>query len=142
MAIPLAAVTRLEHIDGERVERVGGREVIQYRGQILPIVRLDRLLGVMDYEEPKDLQVVVYRRGERSVAMVVREILDIVNDDKRMHSNVEDHGLLGSAVMKDRVTELLDVEQAVRAADPTFFDEIENFDVEMDVNSRLDMVGV
>ena len=142
VAIPLAAVTRLEHIDGERVERVGGREVIQYRGQILPIVRLDRLLGVMDYEEPKDLQVVVYRRGERSVAMVVREILDIVNDDKRMHSNVEDHGLLGSAVMKDRVTELLDVEQAVRAADPTFFDEIENFDVEMDVNSRLDMVGV
>ena len=72
----------------------------------------------------------------------MREILDIVNDDKRMHSNVEDHGLLGSAVMKDRVTELLDVEQAVRAADPTFFDEIENFDVEMDVNSRLDMVGV
>ncbi|WP_308536590.1 chemotaxis protein CheA [uncultured Mobiluncus sp.] len=141
VAIPLAAVTRLEHISVEAVERVGGREVIQYRGQILPIVRLDRLLGVMDYEEPKDLQVVVYRRGERSVAMVVREILDIVADDKRKHSNIEDHGLLGSAVLKDRVTELLDVEQAVRAADPTFFDEIEDFNAELEMNSRLDMVG-
>ena len=141
VAIPLAAVTRLEHISVEAVERVGGREVIQYRGQILPIVRLDRLLGVMDYEEPKDLQVVVYRRGDRSVAMVVREILDIVADDKRKHSNIEDHGLLGSAVLKDRVTELLDVEQAVRAADPTFFDEIEDFNAELEMNSRLDMVG-
>lgn len=141
VAIPLAAVTRLEHVDTERVERVGGREVIQYRGQILPIVRLDRLLGVVDYEEPKDLQVVVYRRGERSVAMVVREILDIVTDDKRKHSTVEDHGLLGSAVLKDRVTELLDVEQAVRAADPTFFDDIEDFNAELEMNSRLDMVG-
>lgn len=141
VAIPLAAVTRLEHVNSEKVERVGGREVIQYRGQILPIVRLDRLLGVMDYEEPKDLQVVVYNRGERSVAMVVREILDIVSDDKRKHSTVEDHGLLGSAVLKDRVTELLDVEQAVRAADPTFFDEIDDFKTEIELGSRLDMVG-
>ncbi|MDD7540969.1 MAG: chemotaxis protein CheW [Mobiluncus porci] len=141
VAIPLAAVTRLEHINVEKVERVGGREVIQYRGQILPIVRLDRLLGVMDYEEPKDLQIVVYNRGERSVAMVVREILDIVADDKRKHSSVEDHGLLGSAVLKDRVTELLDVEQAVRAADPTFFDEIDDFSAELEIGSRLDMVG-
>lgn len=141
VAIPLAAVTRLEHVDAEKVERVGGREVIQYRGKILPIVRLDRLLGVMDYEEPKDLQVVVYNRGERSVAMVVREILDIVSDDKRKHSTVEDHGLLGSAVLKDRVTELLDVEQAVRAADPTFFDEIDDFNTELEIGSRLDMVG-
>ncbi|MCV0011042.1 chemotaxis protein CheA [Mobiluncus mulieris] len=141
VAIPLAAVTRLEHVNAEKVERVGGREVIQYRGQILPIVRLDRLLGVMDYEEPKDLQVVVYNRGDRSVAMVVREILDIVSDDKRKHSTVEDHGLLGSAVLKDRVTELLDVEQAVRAADPTFFDEIDDFNTELELGSRLDMVG-
>ena len=87
------------------------------------------------------MQVVVYRRGDRSVAMVVREILDIVADDKRKHSNIEDHGLLGSAVLKDRVTELLDVEQAVRAADPTFFDEIEDFNAELEMNSRLDMVG-
>lgn len=141
VAIPLAAVTRLEHIDASTVERVGGREVIQYRGSILPIVRLERLLGAVNYDEPEDLQVVVYRRGERSVAMVVREILDIVADDKRKHSKIEDHGLVGSAVLKDRVTELLDVEQAVRAADPTFFDDVSDFEAELDRDSRLEMVG-
>ena len=39
-----------------------------------------------------------------------------------VHSQIDDHGLVGSTVLKDRVTELLDVKQAVMAADPSFFD--------------------
>lgn len=141
VAIPLEAVTRLEHVAADRVERVGGREVIQYRGSILPMVRLDRLLGAMNYDEPTELLVVVYQRGERSVAMVVREIIDIVKDDRSKHSNIEDTGLVGSAVLKDRVTELLDVEQAVRAADPTFFTDIEMEDYAGYDAGQLTMVG-
>src|SRR3712207_6377789 len=45
VAIPLAAVTRLERLRREVVEHVGGREVVQYRGAIVPLVRLERLLG-------------------------------------------------------------------------------------------------
>ena len=37
VAIPLSMVTRLEQVAASRVERVGRREVIQYRGGILPI---------------------------------------------------------------------------------------------------------
>ncbi|MFL6095638.1 MAG: chemotaxis protein CheA, partial [Blastococcus sp.] len=41
VAIPLDTVTRLEQVRAEAVEKVGNREVVQYRGAILPIVRLD-----------------------------------------------------------------------------------------------------
>ncbi|MBN9326533.1 MAG: chemotaxis protein CheA, partial [Cellulomonas sp.] len=44
VAMPLASVTRLEQIPASLVGLVGGREVVQYRGAILPLVRLDRLL--------------------------------------------------------------------------------------------------
>ena len=74
-------------------------------------------------ERAQDLLVVVYARGERSVAIVVEEILDIVDDDARQHSQIDGAGLVGSTVLKDRVTELLDVRRAVLAADPTFFDD-------------------
>ena len=38
-----------------------------------------------------------------------------------MHSDIDDLGLLGSAVIGDRVTELLDVRAAILAADPAFY---------------------
>lgn len=122
VAIPLSAVTRLEKLPTSMVEHVGGREVVQYRGAITPVVRLDRMLGSAgSAEERAELTVVVYSRGERSVAIVVDEIVDIVDDDASHHSDVGDHGLVGSTVLKDRVTELLDIRTAVAAADPLFF---------------------
>ena len=46
-----------------------------------------------------------------------------MDDDGARHSGIDDLGLTGSTVLKDRVTELLDVTAAVRAADPHFFDD-------------------
>jgi two-component system chemotaxis sensor kinase CheA len=38
-----------------------------------------------------------------------------------VQSDIDDLGLLGSAVIGDRVTELLDVRAAILAADPAFY---------------------
>ena len=124
VAMPLASVARLEHVRLADVELVGGREVVQYRGTILPLVRLDRLLGGYgSMADPSDeLLLVVYLEAGRSVAFVVAEILDIVDDDGSQHSDIEDSGLVGSTVIDGHVTELLDVRGAVLAADPTFYD--------------------
>ncbi|MGN8244996.1 chemotaxis protein CheW [Cellulomonas soli] len=123
VAMPLASVARLEHVEATQVELVGGREVVQYRGTILPLARLDRILGAYGSEQSDELLVVVYSRGGRSVGMVVHEIVDIVDDDAGRHSDIEDAGLVGSTVLGDRVTELLDVRTAILAADAAFYDD-------------------
>lgn len=134
VAIPLASVTRLERLPSGVVEHVGGREVVQYRGAITPLVRLDRMLGGAGRDTDGELTVVVSTRGARSVAIVVDHIVDIVDDDAEQHSDVGGGVLLGSTVLKDRVTELLDVRAAVTAADPLFYAEADD--------ARLDLVGV
>ena len=121
VAIPLDTVTRLEQVRTESVERVGNREVVQYRGAILPMVRLDRHLGAYGESDREVLEVIVYSDHGRSVAIVVEEILDIVDGEAAVRSDIEDMGLLGSAVLGDRVTELLDVRAAILAADPAFY---------------------
>ena len=127
VAIPLSAVTRLERIPNDAFERVGQREVLQYRGSLLPVVRLDQMLGAMSSTYRDEVEVVVYTREEKSVAIAVTAILDIVEDDVAYHSDIEDIGLLGSTVVKDRVTELLDVEAAVRSVDPDFYDDLVSY---------------
>ena len=54
-------------------------------------------------------------------AIVVEEILDIVDGEAAVRSDIDDMGLLGSAVLGDKVTELLDVRAAILAADPAFY---------------------
>jgi len=121
VAIPLDTVTRLEQVRTDAVEKVGNREVVQYRGAILPMVRLDRHLGAYGEIDREVLEVIVYSDHGRSVAIVVEEILDIVDGEAAVRSDIDDLGLLGSAVLGDKVTELLDVRAAILAADPAFY---------------------
>ena len=122
MGIPLAMVTRLEEFPVSTIEHVGHHEVVQYRDQILPLVRLAAFLGAGSSGEPADtVQVVVYSENDRSVGLVVERILDIAEQELTARSDLEEHGLVGSAVVQEHITELLDVRQAILAADPNFY---------------------
>ncbi|MEV4349222.1 chemotaxis protein CheW [Actinoplanes sp. NPDC049596] len=127
VAIPLDTVTRLEEFPRDRIEHAGSREVVQYRGQILPLVRLSHLLGAYGEEPDGDtVSVVVYSEGGRSVALVVDRIVDIAENSTTARRDAEEDGLVGTAVIQQRVTELLDVRRAILAADPNFYTDLEN----------------
>ena len=126
VAIPLDTVTRLEEFPRDRIEHAGSREVVQYRGQILPLVRLSHLLGAYSEEAEGDtVSVVVYSEGSRSVALVVDRIVDIAENSTTARRDVEEDGLVGTAVIQQRVTELLDVRRAILAADPNFYRDVD-----------------
>jgi two-component system, chemotaxis family, sensor kinase CheA len=118
VAIPLESVTRLERFKTADIERVGSREVVQYRDQVLPVARLAGLIGAHSDSEATELHAVVHTERGRSVALVVDVILDVV--DAETVSDIDDVGLTGATVVQQRVTELLDVRQAILAADPRF----------------------
>lgn len=119
VGLPLDAVIRLERMTAQRVERVGHREVVQYRGELLPLTRLDQVLGAFGTEEQEEILVVVVRgaHGEQ-LALVVAEIVDIVEHQAAGRSELDDVGLIGSTVIGDRVTELLDLESLIAATVP------------------------
>ena len=123
MAIPLSMVARLEEFPRERLEKSGGQYVVQYRGQILPLIDLCEAMGAGTSgggEGP--LQVVVYSEHGRSVGLVVDRILDIVEQTITDKPRGAKHGILGSAVIAGKVTDLLDVHGIIRSTDPHFFE--------------------
>ncbi|MCU1678921.1 MAG: two-component system, chemotaxis family, sensor kinase CheA [Frankiales bacterium] len=126
IAIPLASVTRLEEIPQSSLERVGPREHLQYDGNVLPIARLTRLVGEPDSAVLRPdalLQVVVYTLNGRSVGLVVDAIVDIADEPATALTDIDGPGVSGTAIVQQRITEILDVQQAILAADPHFFDE-------------------
>jgi len=108
-AIPLDEVARLEEFPADRVERAGHDEVVQYRGRILPLVRLSAALGVPGGIDGEDLSVVVVGDGEQAVGVVVDSVLDIVEERLTVESHQDRHGMRGSAVIAGRVTDVVDL---------------------------------
>ena len=118
-ALPLSAVDRLEQFPVRQLERIGGHEVVQYRGEILPVVRLDRALQSYDEQVDTDpIQVVVCRHRGGSVGFVVARIHDIVEEELAVRTRLDTGGHHGSALIGEYVTELIDVERAISAIDP------------------------
>ena len=121
MAIPLGLVARLEEFPQSSIERSGDEEVVQYRDAILPLISLTKFFGHADEAGADPRQVIVFAENGRSVGLVVGQILDIVAEHVAMQQRSTRAGVLGSAVIQHRVTDLLDVHAITRAVDPTFF---------------------
>lgn len=127
MAIPLSLVARLEEFPASAIEMAGSQEVMQYRGQIMPLVRLSSVVAGTVTPAPgagaeDRLQVVVYSEAGRSVGLVVDRIVDIVDEKLVVQTPAERRGILGSSVVQKRVTDLLDVPSVVRNFIPGFAD--------------------
>ena len=72
------------------------------------------------------LQVVVYSEQGRSVGLIVDRINDIVEEAVTIKHRSSARGLLGSTVVQNRVTDLLDVPGLIRTAAPDFYETAES----------------
>ena len=105
-AVPLSLVTRLEEIDCKKIELSNGRHMVQYRGQLMPLVRVsDEVKIKRDGAQP----LLVFSDGNRSMGLVVDEIVDIVEDKLDIQVGSDRAGVLGSAVVRGQATEIIDV---------------------------------
>jgi len=119
VAIPLPVVSRLEEFDSSAVEFSGNQPVVQYRGEIMPLVYVAEALQLVAAGRKHDrLQVVVYAEDGRSVGLVVEEILDIVEQQVAITRGQQSTRLLGSAVIQQHVTDLLNVPEIVAGLVP------------------------
>jgi two-component system chemotaxis sensor kinase CheA len=131
MAIPLGDVTRLEEFRTSSVEHAGRREAVQYRGQILPLIRLSEVFGAMSMPDSDNtMHVVVHTIRGKTIGLVVDEILDITTGPMGAREESTQMGLAGSAVVQERITELLKVAEAVALADPSLADLFESPEVD------------
>ena len=116
-ALPTSLVSRLEKVPRSSIEHSDGREVIQYRGDILPLVRLDDIFGAaaQDEVQTEELQIVVYAEQGHSCGLVVRHIVDVIDTALNIQSPKSTNDeLLGTTVIQQRVTDVLNLKNVAR----------------------------
>jgi two-component system, chemotaxis family, sensor kinase CheA len=125
-ALPLELVARLEEFEAAKVERLGDRTAVQYRGHVMPVIDVETLLGggsAVDHAKKSGdtLPVIVFSRDGVTVGMAVHRVVDVVEDVAITDRTAGRPGVHGYSVVGGRVTEVLDAPTLVRRGVPWFF---------------------
>ncbi len=108
-AVPLGLVARLEDLARDRIEFSAGQPVTQYRGKLMPLVPLS---GAIDPAAERHAVLVFSDSSgtqERSMGLVVDEIVDVVEDHLHIELSGDRPGLLGTAVIAGKATDVIDI---------------------------------
>lgn len=75
-AIPLGSILTIEDVPFSDIKHVQTKEVINLRGSVIPLVRLDKILDVEPGEfKPESLTVVIVKKGDRQTGLVVDNLI-------------------------------------------------------------------
>jgi two-component system chemotaxis sensor kinase CheA len=117
-AVPVSMLARLEQVDAKAIEMVAGGEVLQYRGELMPIIRPESALPIGSpppMVEDGVQQLLVFNFG-RPVGLAVTAILDTAEVEATHPSDVP--MTLGKTVVFSRTTLIVDVFALVRQLAP------------------------
>lgn len=116
-ALPLGSIQTVENIPRKEIKTVQGKEYINLRGAVVPVIRLGDLLECRNTaQEIEELTIVIVKKGERLAGMVVDELLgqqEIVI--KSIGKYIKNHKIISGATIlgNGEVALILDVNSLV-----------------------------
>ncbi len=119
--VPLAFVVRLEEFSSSQIEFSGGREVMQYRKEILPLMRLENYLDIPNVQQQEMLSLIVFS-VEKQIGLVVSEIINTVEINTHIDTDTfKQRGVLGSTIVEGHSVLILDIHGLIEMAYPDWY---------------------
>jgi two-component system chemotaxis sensor kinase CheA len=119
--VPLAFVVRLEEFPTSQIEHSGGREVLQYRGDVLPLIRLEPYLNIDPTPDQETLSLIVFS-VEKQIGLVVKEIINTIEISTQIDTETfQQQGILGSTIVEDHAVLILDIHGLIEMAYPSWY---------------------
>jgi two-component system chemotaxis sensor kinase CheA len=122
--VPMELIARLERVRSDQIDSVGGQEVLQYRGVSLPLLNLENYIKAAPRPETQKIYVVVFNVLQREVGLIVPELIDIRDVSTDVDTlTLHEPGVIGSIVVDDKATRLMDLYELTQVAHPDWFDQ-------------------
>lgn len=135
-AVPLNQVERIEKISRGDIEDLGGKRVMKYRGGSLSLMCVDDLASVSPLADHDNLLVIVFNIAKRAVGLLAIGPIDAIE----VNADIDDvtlsqPGIMGSIIIDQHTTMLVNVFEMAQALYPQWFVEREKvvFDQASDV---------
>jgi two-component system chemotaxis sensor kinase CheA len=109
-AIPLEMVSLIEKVPLSAIRRVGAQEYIQVMQRTLPLLRLDKVMGVGSLPRLTDTYVLIPARVSYPIAVLTGRKVTVVDVAEQYESRLSDgQGMLGTFMHNDQLVMMLDL---------------------------------
>ncbi len=125
--VPLNQVERIEKIKQEKIEILGGKRVMQYRGGTLNLISIDDVASVEPIADTDNLLVIVFNIANKPVGLLATGPIDALEvpadiDD----STLAQTGIMGSLIIGGQTTMLVNVYELVNTLFPDWDEKKKN----------------
>lgn len=121
-AAPLNLVERIEKIKESDIEEVGGKRVIKYRGGSLPLFSIDQVADVKPLSPNDNLLVIVFIVAGKEVGLLAIGPVDAIEISLDIDpTTLKQPGIMGSAIINEHTTLLVDIFEIVQSLNPEWF---------------------
>jgi two-component system chemotaxis sensor kinase CheA len=74
-AVPMGMISESHRFETSDVKEIRTREVVQLRGEVIPLIRMRTFFGINEVEKPTILSVLIVQSRERRAALAVDELM-------------------------------------------------------------------
>jgi two-component system chemotaxis sensor kinase CheA len=118
-AVPMTLICRIERIQADQIDSLGGQEILQYCGGTLPLLTLESTLKARPRPKTDNLYVVVFNTGAGEAGLITPHLEDIQEVPVAFDTvTLREPGVTGSFVLAKKTVRLLDLFELAQAAYP------------------------
>jgi two-component system, chemotaxis family, sensor kinase CheA len=118
-AVPLELVARIEEIASATIEQISERFVTQYRGHLMPLVPFD---PEWSWKDEAKQSVLVFSDNGHDMGLMVHRVVDIVSGRIKVDLADARAGLIGSAIIGGKATDIVDISPYLTRAFGNWFE--------------------
>ncbi|HWR40896.1 MAG TPA: chemotaxis protein CheW [Patescibacteria group bacterium] len=119
-AVDMTLISRVEEIKPEQIEQIGEQEYLQFRGDLLRLVRLENYLPVSALDITERKYYIIIPKSTKLVSGILARVLSdtVLTDVELLTERTRVNGILGTMVLNGRITMLLNLFELMEMADP------------------------
>lgn len=119
-AITMSLIQRVDTIDTIKIQHIGDKEYIEYRGEQLRLLRLENYLPVQKPKVNDGVKsVIIPKQARIPVGILIHQVIDTKSIGIRMErGSIHETGVLGSTLIDGRITLLLDLYAILEHGEP------------------------
>ncbi|MEN3038895.1 MAG: chemotaxis protein CheW [Candidatus Kryptonium sp.] len=121
-ALPLALISRLDKIKVQELQMLGGREIIQYKNKVIPVIRLENYLPIQPMSMHEEYSVLFFTERDKTCAIICSRIVDTIESSLQVETDLYvQPGILGYRLINNKTVLFLDIYKIIEMFDPEWF---------------------
>jgi two-component system chemotaxis sensor kinase CheA len=121
-AIPIALISRLDKIKANEIKISGGKEIIIYRDEVVPVIRLENYLPLKGMPPQESYNVLFFTERGKTCGILCTNIVGTLETTPEIEEGIYTQpGILGHRIINGKTTLFIDIYKIIEMYDPDWF---------------------